>query len=63
LLTTKPSGNSITPAFMNCTASPPWGWSTSHVVSAIRTISISPCPTPTVSTTTVENKRASKRQT
>lgn len=63
MLTTNPSGTSISSAFMNWIASPPWGWTTSQVVSAIRTTSISPCPTPTVSTNTVENSRASSRHT
>src|SRR6202167_1634639 len=49
LFSTKISPISISPAFRLCTSSPIPGISTTMVQSARRTISISPCPTPTVS--------------
>ena len=50
LFTTNTSAISIKPAFMVCTSSPASGTTTTTVVSAKPAISISLCPTPTVST-------------
>ena len=50
LFTTITSGISITPAFSACTESPEPGISASTIVSAWSMMSISACPTPTVST-------------
>ena len=49
LFTTNTSAISIKPAFMVCTSSPDSGTTTTTVVSARPAISISLCPTPTVS--------------
>ena len=52
LVTATMSGNSITPAFMNCSESPEPGWMHSTMVSATAATSPSDWPTPTVSTIT-----------
>ncbi len=59
LLTTNTSAISRMPALMACTSSPRPGTSTTSEVSAQFTISISSCPTPTVSITTTSAPQAS----
>src|SRR5947209_10778375 len=59
LFTTNTSAISSTPALSTCTESPLPGCSATSVVSATSAISISDCPTPTVSTSTTSLPNAS----